>query len=731
LARRENIKTDTKSILKFSFIFLAIFAFSFFYQKYLLDNARSDILYYLVNSLNIIIFILTIYRAKIGLYVFIFLIPLLNSLPKILGVPDISVILLLFFSLGLGFIISIFKNTYEKRQFIDERNKWLRMPINRAILLLIILIGISSLIVVYRYTNFYPFITNGYYDLYVNVNKVGSTGSIFWTIQYFLNYIVGFLFLFIVINTFKNFKEILTAVIILLSSTMISVFIGFYQYFFNPLFGNISFWLEMNRINATFTDPNSLGTYSLMVLPLFVCLIFFSRKWFIKLIVGLLFVSFLINMFFSGSRTAFIGLLISSAIFIIIGLWKAVEKLNMRFKKPARYKKVLLWLFTVVIIVVLLLSILNFLPAIFKKAAPYNVLLGRVSLALDKLNTAFKNKDWEAISMISRDREILWKQAVYMFKDHPISGVGAGAYVIELPNYYIKSGMAGYRNSLVDYCGNYYLQFLSELGLPGLLLILFIFFIIIKKAFTYFKSQNYISGLKGYNWLIAGLFISFISMIIALIFGPHTNFNEIQFTFWLIIGLMLTFITIKENKREVLTINESDIIKSNFIGKISLSIFILIFAVSTAIGSFTNLSINIKQNLYGYMNRWGYYDYQKELINDNSYRGYRRLTTITSDIVEKKGQVMFFSIKAGDPDVYKDDIYIRFYIDNSFAKIARLKDDDWHYIELSIPHTERDKIAFTVCVSRSLVPKNWNVPQYSKDPGIMITDIDFKNNKIK
>ena len=100
MARRENIKTDTKSILKFSFIFLAIFAFSFFYQKYLLDNARSDILYYLVNSLNIIIFILTIYRAKIGLYVFIFLIPLLNSLPKILGVPDISVILLLFFSLA-------------------------------------------------------------------------------------------------------------------------------------------------------------------------------------------------------------------------------------------------------------------------------------------------------------------------------------------------------------------------------------------------------------------------------------------------------------------------------------------------------------------------------------------------------------------------------------------------------------------------------------------------------
>ncbi|MBC8387722.1 MAG: O-antigen ligase family protein [Actinobacteria bacterium] len=562
----------------------------------------------------------------------------------------------------------------------------------------------------------------------MNVNKVGSTKSIFWTIQYFLNYIVGFLFFFIVINTFKNLKEILTAVIILLSSTMISVFIGFYQYFFNPLFGNISFWLEMNRINATFTDPNSLGTYSLMIFPLFVCLIFFSRKWFIKLIVGLLSISFLINMFFSGSRTAFIGLLTSSAIFIIIGLWKAIEKLNMRFKKPARYKKVLLWLFTVVILVVLLLSILNFLPAISKEVAPSNVLLGRINLALDKLNTAFKNKEWEAISMISKDREILWEQAVYMFRDHPISGVGVGAYVIELPNYYIKSGMADYRNSLVDYCGNYYLQFLSELGLPGLLLILFIFFIIIKKAFIYFKSQNYINGLEGYNWLTAGLFISFTSMIIALIFGPHTNFNEIQFTFWLIIGLMLSSIMIKENRRKDLTIHDINKGKFGFTCKISLSILILVFTISTAVGSFTNLSINIKQNLYGYTNRWGYYDYQEELINDSSYRGFRQLTTIASDIVEKKGQVMFFSIKARYPDVYKDDIYIRFYIDNSIVKIVRLKDDNWHYIELSIPHTERDKIAFTVCTSRSLIPGDWNVPKDSKDPGIMITDINFKNN---
>ena len=72
--------------------------------------------------------------------------------------------------------------------------------------------------------------------------------------------------------------------------------------------------------------------------------------------------------------------------------------------------------------------------------------------------------------------------------------------------------------------------------------------------------------------------------------------------------------------------------------------------------------------------------------------------------------------------------FIRLHIDNSLAKIVRLKDDNWHYVELNIPCTARDKIAFTVYTSRSLIPRDWNVPQDSKDPGIMITNLKFKNN---
>jgi Lipid A core - O-antigen ligase and related enzymes len=641
-------------------------------------------------------------------------------------VQNISIILLLFFSLGLGFIVAIFKNNFADSQFIDKNNKLFYLSIYRAIVFLTIIIAISSFFVVYRLTNFYPFITNSYYDLFVNVNKTGSTKSIFLALQLFFNYIIGFALFFIIVNSIKNLKEVITAVIILLSSTAIAAFVGLYQYFFNPFFGNINLWVEMNRINATFTDPNSLGAYSVMLFPIFLGLIFICKKWFVKLIIGVLLIPFLFNIFFSGSRTAFLGLLVTSTIFIIIGLWTGIEKLNAKFKKPATYKKVLLWLSVVMIFIILMLSILNFLPVLFEKATPSNVLLQRINLAAEKLYTAIKNEDLAAVSMVSGDRKILWDQAINMFKDHPVSGVGVGAYIIELPNYYVKMGVANYRKTLVDFSGNYYLQFLSEMGLPGLILILSIFFIIIKKVFGYFSLQKKEGALKGYNWLIIGLFVSFISMIIALIFGPHTNFDEIQLAFWLIIGLLLASIMIANDKGKIVNIADVNRIKFNQADRAALVVLIIIFTASSAFGSFTNLSLNIKQNLYGYMNRYGYYNYKEGSIGEDNHGPYRWLTTISSDIVEKKGKTMFFWIKAGSPDVKKDDIYIRFYIDNLIVKTARLRDRDWHYIELGLPDSERDKITFTVCVSNTLVPLDWNVPKGSRDPGIIITNNEFK-----
>ncbi len=711
-----------RRILKFSFLFFLIFIPSFFYQDYLINTiSGSNLLNYLINSLIFIIFIITIYRIKFGVYLFVLLLPLLNTSTRLIGTRDISVVLLLFFGLILGFIIGVFRNNYTKYSIFNEDREAFYKYIYRAFLILIVLMFVSSLMAIYRYTNFFPFITNGYYNLVVNNSHIRSTESIFWTIRFFLNYVIGFGLFFIIVNTFNHFKDILTAVIILISSTIISSFIGLYQYFIDPFFGNISFWVDMNRINATLSDPNALGTYSIMVLPIFISLILYFRKWFVKLIIGIFCVLFLIIIFFSGSRSAFLGLTITSSIFIFLGLWKAVEKINTKFIKPAKYKKFLLWLAIVMIMLVFLFLAFNFIQAILDRIASYNVLLGRLQKAFDGVSSALKNGNLEILSVVSGDRKILWDQAIDMSNDYPVSGVGVGAYKIELPNYYVKNGISNYSKSLVDFTGNYYLQILSEIGFPALILVLFIFYMVLNKIINYFKSENYIRSLKRNNWLFTGLYISLTAMIISLIFGSHTNFDEIQLTFWMVIGLILSFVFINLKKKNIYSFNNKN--KQVLIEKISLFIIIAIFTSSAFVGSVTNLSINVKQVLYDYNNKYGYY-------GEENFEGrvYRWTGPNMSELLDRKGDFIIIPVRAQNPDIDKNTLLVYFYIDNCRLKTIKLNDNNWHEVKIKIPENNMERFTFTIRISRTWNPKEWGLSGDTRDLGIMQGEYSFIND---
>lgn len=875
-----------KNLIKTGLLFLVVFAVFFLYQKRVVSD--NYIIIYVVNTLVLIIFILSVFRIKFGLYLFIFLIPLLNSLTTILGIKTVQSILFLFFSLVLGFIVNNVKNIVNQGVDKAEGKLVFDSEITKPVLIFIIIFTISSLVVIYRYANYFPFITNRYYDLVVNVNGIRSTGSIFWTIRFFFNYIIGFALLFIIFNVLDEVKDIVKAIIVLISSSIISSIVGFYQYFYNPFFGNIRYWVNINRINATFTDPNSLGAFTLLVFPVFVTFIIFFKKWYVKLIFIIVFIPFIINMFFSGSRSAFLGLFVSLFIFAILGIWKGIKKFKEKLKCYSLSKKVLAIVPIVLLCVFLLYFVVNFFYKEFSKPPLNNdiriavdspsseeILSGNVKIsgwALNKSyteetgikrieiylegldsdgkligeanygvsrpdvaeyfeNEYYTNSGYELIfntkelpegtktlyicayapddsysykthkinvetesksrftltdnvlikrisstinntirtlrggegvfQAISSGRNLLWSQAVEMFEDYPMSGVGLGAYIIELPNYYIKNGI---NSNLVDYTGNYYLQILSELGLPGLILILFIFYLIIKKVFIYFRSQSYISRLKGSNWLLLGFFISFISMMAAQFFGPHTNFTEIQFTFWLIIGLMFAYIRIKEedkcineggirNKAVNDKVSDDDVLKNvsennkgryrqkdrkiekagrlkvleitskiklDLAQKISLGVIIIIFTTSLSISSFSNLSINVKQNLYGWENKYGFYE--EEISEDKKFRW---TNVDASESIEKKGSTMIIPLRAGNPNIYKRAVFARIYIDNFLVKVIRLKDDNWHDIELNLPNIKREKITLTIAVSRSWIPKEWGISDDSRELGIAIGEIKF------
>ena len=74
-----------------------------------------------------------------------------------------------------------------------------------------------------------------------------------------------------------------------------------------------------------------------------------------------------------------------------------------------------------------------------------------------------------------------------MGKDYIITGVGSGAYIIELPDYHWRYNRGFLQ---VDYPGNYYLQLLAELGIVGLFLFLFLFYLVLKESIIFLKNKE-------------------------------------------------------------------------------------------------------------------------------------------------------------------------------------------------------------------------------------------------
>jgi O-antigen ligase len=741
--RKKSIKNNVKSFI----FFILFFVIFFLYIKTAVYDNITILL--LLNTMILAVFLLSIYKIKSGFYLFVFLIPLLNSLTAILHVQKIDIILFLFFSFFLGFYINIhINNIAGNHSNVTESIKsrlFYYHGISRPILIFMIFSFISCLITIFRYSNFYPFITHNYYDLMVNINGLGSTWSILWTAQYFLNYIIGFLLFFIIFYILDDIKDIIRTIIILLFSNFIFTIIGFYQYFFDPGFGNTGEW-AFNRINATFSDPNALGSYIVILFPIYIAVIIFCKRWYLKTLFILLLSSFLAIAGFCGSRSALLGIILSLFAFSIIGLVKLIKVIVIRSRSSIKLKR----LFTALAVILLIIIILFcsvFITFCASRTELKDIYRPETNIALANrvLNTIWVSYNVyrqegiiEGLNSISQERFVLWGQSLAMFKDFPISGVGVGSFVIELPDYFVKSfGEV----KTVDFVGNYYLQILSELGIAGLLLMLFIFYYIIRKVFSYFRDQRRIKKINRDGWLLAGLFISFITMVIILILGPHTNFNEIQLTFWLIIGLMISYVRIKdkENTKTVSVglvsmpedvdsykVLQSGTFRNRFslTQRISFIVIILIFTGSILNSSFSNLSINGKQDIYSWENSYGFYD--DEIIDGKKYRW----TSIdASEVIRKEGRTMIVPLRAGNPDISKDDIFIRLYIDNSLVRILRLRDHNWHEAEINISGIDKKNITFTISSSRSWSPKEYDLSNDTRELGVMIGEIRFIDDR--
>ncbi len=285
-----------------------------------------------------------------------------------------------------------------------------------------------------------------------------------------LVYLVFISSYFVYTNSITSKKELYVAMIMLITSgTLVSLY-GIYQYLFG--FAEGSVWIDTGmfedistRVVSTFENPNVLGEYLLLIIPIILAFLFSSKKCLAKLsLLSVLAISVLC-MVFTFSRGCWIGLIIA---FIILSIF---------------YDRRFLWAGIILVL---------FAPVYL----PESVIQRFLSVG----DTADTSTSY---------RVYIWFGTIDMLKDYWLTGIGLGegAFNIIYPHY-------SYSAIVAPHSHNLYLQIIAENGIVGMIVFVTIIFMFYKNAISSLKGIKkgflktallcLVSAMTGY--LVQGLF---------------------------------------------------------------------------------------------------------------------------------------------------------------------------------------------------------------------------------
>lgn len=694
--------TKNKKVRIF-FIFLSlIFAILlyFFYVKYvpLITTFQIALLPVLLSVL-----FLTALRIESGTLFFVFAFPLINSLPYFFGIfghiPHAPTALLLFLFYFLGWCV---------HQIIAPQKLTFNYPIFKPLILVALFILFSGLVNFLRFSHFYPFVTDEVYELITNVNGVTSGGALMSTLFHSLNYLTGFAFFFIILNTVKSKTYAKKIIFVLLISLIFSLIVGYYQHFKDMGFGNTPFWVKLGQINSTFKGPNPFGAFLAAVIPLILGVVFVTKKvW--KILFSIIFLATVIVFPHIGTRSAFLGLAVSLLAFSVLAI--KISSLRRLFNARLFNRMSIRIAVSLILIGVLVVGTISFTRSL---------LFDRLK---NSINNLVKTGSWV---IISPERYFLWKEALNMMRDYPLTGVGIGAYIIELPNYYVLDqrsydfGLESFRRN--DSAENYFLHLGAELGIGGLLLGIWIFFMIFSLLFK--KSINQSSNDRD-KYFYLGVAAGIISLFSNYFFHSYIGDFEIKYLFWLLVGLVFVWGAFNKQPEERSYFNKKY--------KILAASFVFLF-VGIHLWNCTNsLSLKTRTKRFDLKQDFGFYETEtteegRKFQWTREYGG--KTLAIEKPIIE-------VPLLASHPDIVERPVGVRIYLVKEFFKQKRLLDEItlrrsvWKTYEYSLSEEVGNEVILLIKVSRTWNPQKAKGTPDPRDLGIAVGEIVLKDENGK
>jgi len=678
-------------------VFLALFLI-FFYLKYVpqIPSFQLILLPLLLGT-----FFMTLFNIQYGILFFALAYPLTNSIPYFFGIyestPHAPTALLLFLFFFLGWLAH-HSLTPKKIDFRRPAFKPLFKPLSFTAAFLLI----SALITALRFANFFPFLSRSIYELKTNVTGVTSGGALMSTLFHSLNYLTGFALLFVLVHSIRTTQLVKKLFTVLMASLIFSSLMGVYQYFVSLSFGNTPFWVRLGQLNATFKDSNSFATFLVMVIPLLLSLVFVFKGWLKVLPLFTLALSFFIYPHI-GNRSSLLGLLAGVILFFIL-----------LFKKKKPFKKITLKRLKVPVILALILCLLAALVFgyfSFKDSR----LMERTRMVKDLLSPK------GSLYLLSPARHFIWKEALRTASLYPVTGVGIGAFIIELPNYYSIHGVeyideeGNYR--FIDSAENYFLHILAELGLIGLIFFGWLFVVLFSLGIKAYKKFDF-KEKSGY--LMIGAMAGAAVYIPNLFFHSYIGNFGVKYTFWILAAVVFSLARGEIKPKEKKT-------KKSFLVLIWGLIFV--FAAVHLWNSTHSLSLEHRTEKFGLQQNFGLHALEKTPTG----REFQWTRKTAGKTLTVKKPVLSIPLHASHPNIREKPVKVKIFLIQDFFREKRLLDEislhhtDWQTYDYEVPAETGEEVLLLFKVSRTWNPWKQTRAPDTRNLGIALGPIHFNN----
>lgn len=310
-----------------------------------------------------------------------------------------------------------------------------------------------------------------------------------------LTYILVYYFAKYYFKEYENFYKILFIITIAISVLSILQF-----YDLVPFQKNLGLQYRQYWTSGTFGNPNFLGSYITLILPIFMCLFILNGKKRFLVASSIVFWAMLSSL----TRSAWVAFGVYSIIGIIYIIYRKEKVL---FKNAL----ILLIVFGIVFVGGDLLS--------------NGRIVGRNKNMLNELKSGMENG---ITGEMGSGRIEIWKVTLNQIKMHPLFGTGIDTLkdgIIQDQNeYYVQRAIES--GTYVDKAHNEYLQIAATMGIPALVIyLLFIIFIIKDNMKNMFKSK-----------IVLILSLSIIGYLVQAFFNISTI--GVAPVFWILLGLI-------------------------------------------------------------------------------------------------------------------------------------------------------------------------------------------------